>query len=67
MKIDADEKELLQSVEQAEWKSAVAKSANELVSLTTKRRHTERYRLAAGAGEPRLNTPIDRSQGTDLR
>ena len=33
MKIDAEEKELLESVERGEWKSPVAASANELASL----------------------------------
>ena len=42
MKIDADEKELLESVERGEWKSAAVASASEPVTPATRRRRSVR-------------------------
>ena len=42
MKIDAEAKELLESVERGEWSPPVAVSANELASLATQRRRSAR-------------------------
>ena len=42
MNFDADEKELLESVERGEWKSARAASAHEPVSPGTRRRRSAR-------------------------
>ena len=42
MKMDADEKELLESVERGEWKSAGVASASGLATPATRRRRSAR-------------------------
>jgi hypothetical protein len=53
MKIDADEKELLESVERGEWKSAAGGSASEHVTLASPRRRSARIGVEHPAVEQR--------------